>query len=98
MRLYGVKDDIIGFGTVAIFDNDEVAKRAMAQTVAEGDNNIAKWPKDFSIWYLGEIDKVDGHLTEVQPQRVCYASEFIRKEVSNNDIQNPIHESGQNAK
>lgn len=72
MRIYAIKDEIIGFtGAIMTATNDEQVKRNMAVMVNEPGNQMNLWAKDFSAWYIGEIDKIDGHLTEVQPQLIC---------------------------
>lgn len=79
MRLYAIKDDVIGFtGAIMTANNDNQVVRMMAQAInADDGNQMSMWPKDFSAWYVGEIDKVDGHLTEVQPQLVVRGASLI---------------------
>lgn len=85
MRLYAIKDDIVGFtGAIMTAYNDEQVIRMMDATVnADDGNQMTMWPKDFSAWYVGDLDKVDGHLTEIQPQLICRGDSLIRRRESN---------------
>lgn len=82
MTIYAIKDEVIGFtGAIMTLHNDEEAKRMMASTVNAKDNQIAMYPKDFSIWRIGELDRISGSIEpEPTPSYVCRASDFTKEE------------------
>lgn len=84
MNIYAVKDEIIGFtGSIMVLRNDEEAKRMMDSTIRSGDSMFNQYPKDFSIWKLGNLDRITGMIEpESTPQYICRASDFIQKEAS----------------
>lgn len=92
MTIYAIKDEVIGFtGAIMTLHNDDEAKRMMASTIKAADNQIAQYPKDFSIWRVGELDRITGEIkTEPTPVYVCRGSDFA-KEVSTNEVQDAIH-------
>lgn len=81
MTIYAIKDEVIGFtGAVMTLHNDDEAKRMMSSTVNANDNQIAMYPKDFSIWRVGELDRISGAIEpEATPQYVCRASDFTKE-------------------
>lgn len=77
MNVYALKDEVIGFtGAIMTAQNDQQIMRHMEAMVNDKGNQINLWPKDFSMWQVGVLDKVDGHITEMQPRLVCRANQF----------------------
>lgn len=82
MRIYAIKDEVIGFtGALTVAANDEQIQRMVAATVlADDGNQMSMWPKDFSAWEIGELDKVTGHIKEMEPRLICRGNQFLKKE------------------
>lgn len=82
MNIYAVKDEIIGFtGSIMVLRNDEEAKRMMDSTIRAGDSMFNQYPKDFSLWKLGVLDRITGEIKpESTPQYICRASDFVQND------------------
>lgn len=83
MRLYAIKDEVVGFnGSIMVMQNDEQMIRAMSAAVNAGDGNqMSMWAKDFSAWEVGDIDKVTGHIEPREPRLVCRGNSLKREGV-----------------
>lgn len=80
-QLYTVKDEITGWiAPIIIQANDEEAKRTFMQECNHPESMIAKYPKDYSLWWIGERDTVDGRLHETEPRLIIRAESIARKE------------------
>lgn len=81
MRVYAIKDEVIGFtGAIMTAQNDEQIARWMKAMVNDKGTEMNLWPKDYSAWYVGEMDKITGNIKEVQPQLVVRANSLIERE------------------
>lgn len=72
MKLYAIKDEIVGFtGAIVHARNDQEITRQFALMVNdEGENMMSKWYKDYSVWRVGDLDRVTGEITETVPKLV----------------------------
>lgn len=95
MRVYAIKDEVVGFtGAIMTAMNDDVVKRNMAIMVNEKGNQMNMWSKDFSAWFIGELDRTEGRLTEMQPQLVCRGNDLLIPERSKSDeLRNNVQNS-----
>lgn len=81
MNVYALKDEVIGFtGAIMTAHNDKIIERQVAAMVKDTGNQLNLWPKDFSMWQVGILDTVDGHITEMQPRLICRANQFLKEE------------------
>lgn len=84
MKMYAVFDSVAqAFMNPMLFQNDGQAIRSLQNAVnAEGENQIAKSPADFSLFYLGKWnDKTATLETEGQPpRRVVLAFELANSD------------------
>lgn len=81
MKVYAIKDEVIGFtGAIMTAQNDEQIERMMEAAVNDKGTQMAMWPKDFSAWCIGEMDKTTGQLAEMQPRLICRGNQFVIKE------------------
>lgn len=87
-QLYSIKDEVTGWtAPIIVQANDEEAKRTFLETFNGQNNMLAKYPKDFSIWWIGERDTIDGHLTEKEPRLIMRAENIARKEEKNDNME-----------
>lgn len=72
MNIYAVKDEIIGFtGSIMTARNDEEVTRWFDTIINDTEENqMSKWYKDYSIWCVGNLDKITGEITSQQPKLV----------------------------
>lgn len=83
IKLYAIKDTLVGFMTPYAQHNDAYAKRAFANAVNDiKPNNINVNPEDKQLYYVGEFDEDTGALIpcEKGAQFICSAME-VKKEV-----------------
>lgn len=69
-RLYGIRDDQMGFQNVFIGDNDGVVYRdiyTQYQTALKSNmpNPMITFPDNFSLWAVAEIDEEHGQVKSV---------------------------------
>lgn len=60
MKIYSVKDNVMGFEKVFTAANDAAALRMFADTCKVKDNIISEHPEDFSLYSLGELHAEEG--------------------------------------
>lgn len=85
-QLYTIKDEITGWNApIIIQSNDQEATRTFTEEANNKDSMINRYPKDYSIWWIGERDTVDGWLTETEPRLIMRAESIVRKEAKKND-------------
>lgn len=83
MKLYGLKDELTGFQeNILIFANDDAAARSFAAVINDPGNQMSLWYKDYSIWYLGEVNKTTGeiHQETIEPRLIVRGESVKRKE------------------
>lgn len=63
MKLYSVKDKVMGFSQIFVAPNDLGAMRVMSDNV-NNDNTIYNiHAEDFDLYCLGELDETTGTIT-----------------------------------
>lgn len=81
MNIYAIKDEIIGFnGTILVAEQDEIVERQFKTVVNEEGSQYNLWYKDFSLWHIGEMDKITGHLKEIEPRLISRGSSVLKQE------------------
>lgn len=84
--LYTVKDEITGWSAPIIIQaNDQEATRTFAESCRDERTMIWKYPKDFSLWCIGERNTVDGRLEAIEPRLVIRAESIYRREAQKHD-------------
>lgn len=86
-KLYAIKDHKAQFFLQpAAFRNDGEAKRLFVELML-GDNNISKYPEDYSSYCVGEYDETTGVITPCVPDLVlsgkdahAYAMEHLERQ------------------
>lgn len=80
-QLYTIKDEITGWNAPIIIQaNDEEAKRTFIESCQDERSMLNKHPKDYSIWWIGERDTIDGRISEGEPKLILRAEYIKRKE------------------
>lgn len=77
IRVYAMYDQAAkSFGAPMVFVNDEVARRGVLEVV-RGDGQISKFPGDFDMYCIGELDTDTGELTPSRPDLVFKVAELL---------------------
>ena len=81
LRLYAIKDTLVGFSAPYAQHNDAYAKRALENAVKDTKpNHINTNPEDKELFYVGTFDEDTGIITGETPQFLARASEYVKKE------------------
>lgn len=61
-KVYNIKDTLVGFTrAMMVYENDNIALRAFKGLVNDDvPNDVSKNPKDYQMFYLGEMDTDTG--------------------------------------
>lgn len=89
MNLYAIKDEVVGFtGSVVTARNDlEITRQfALAINDKEENNQMAKWYKDFSVWCIGDLDRITGELHDATPRLVVRGDSVKEMKVNVHDV------------
>lgn len=81
--IYCVRDeklDMNRYGALICQENDAAAMRSFAHEVMKPDSLWNSHPSDYSLWKLGEYDMATGEITHCIAEKVCEATDFVRKE------------------
>lgn len=77
MRVYSILDvKARAFGQLLVFNNDEMARRAMSSP-PPADSEVAKWPGDFHMFYVGSFDTDNGVLVGEVPTLLATFGETL---------------------
>lgn len=88
-KLFSVRDAAGAmYAPIFAFETEELAKRAVADTIIKGDSMIAMHPEDFALYHLGYFNNVTGVIRPVEvPELVVQCSSIsqaILKKVQQN--------------
>jgi len=90
LNVYSVRD-VKGncFARPFFMARHELALRAFDSIVNNPETDIAKWPADFSLFYLGTFDDVSGVFVSLTaPEFLATAVSFKKMEVPNASARN----------
>ena len=77
------------YGFIQTHDTAVDAERTLQQIIDSGNNDIAKYPEDFTLKQIGEYDTTDGKITAYDKEiTLCSASNLVFKK---QDLANAIH-------
>lgn len=63
------------------FDHHGQALRAFQSSLKDKNSNISQYPEDYSIYHLGEFNKVSGKFTSLnEPKYLNRATDFVKGE------------------
>ena len=81
--IYCVRDekmDMSRYGAIICQENDAAAMRSFAHECMKVDSLWHSHPSDYSLWKLGVYDMSTGEILSCAPEKVCEATDFVRKE------------------
>lgn len=67
MKLYSIKDELVGFTPPIPLPSDTVAKRYFMDQLI-GNPTMKNSPKDFSIWAMGTFETHSGRIKSKEPE------------------------------
>ena len=77
-KIFAVRDTKSdGFARPSFFISDEAAIRAFSTAVDGGDENMTRFPDDFTLYRLGVYDDESGIITGSDPDRVLTGLEAL---------------------
>lgn len=80
IKVYSVKDELIGFSQPFYAPSNAVAIRSFQGSAQSEKPNIVNTnPEDKSLWFVGEFDDQSGSFTN-SLERIARAEDFIIKE------------------
>lgn len=81
MKIYSLKDmKLREFGALVLANNDESVKRALVDSMKGSGTIVEKYPEDFELHSLGEMDVETGLLEGYSaPSFVCSCSVLLLK-------------------
>lgn len=77
-RVYGVKDEKIGFAEIFVGQNDMAVLRQFTGVCADEKSPMAKFPNDYSLYYLGELNP-ETNIIDTKPHKLAQASDYVNK-------------------
>lgn len=75
-KLYGIKDNLIGFCEVMIGINDGAMIRNFAMAVKDKNTMIGKFPENFELWKLGNITEESGEFNS-DLRKITQAKDYV---------------------
>lgn len=84
-RMYSILDNLSGFMTPVLEQNDAIAMRnfQMACESQQAQSLMSFKPSDFMLYHIADFDTSTGIVKNVSPlELVCSGSDFYRKGVS----------------
>lgn len=87
MKLFSIKDvKAQSFGNVLNHRSTADAIRSLTRAL-EGDSNLSKFPGDFELWMLGELDELTGEFTNA-PSVIGGLTDFMPRKEDTSDGSN----------
>ncbi len=80
IKIYAVKDKKIGFTEIMEGVNDAIICRQIGIVVNDTDkkNLMAKFPGDFEVWKIGEINRETGEI-KADKHKIANCEEWIKE-------------------
>ena len=69
--IYDRKIDSMGHNNLMLFDNDDIAKRAIHAVVLDENTEYSRYAEDFSLWHVGDYETDNGVLSGVERRKIC---------------------------
>lgn len=78
---YAVKDEMVGFGSPMIYENNQVAIRDFASAVKDVDSVMSKWKNDYALYRIGQYNNEYGYfIAEDEPVLIIRARSIVLEE------------------
>lgn len=74
--IYDRKVDAFGNMSLMLYDNDDIAKRAVHATVLDENTEYSRYASDFSLWHVGDYDTDNGVCVGVERRKICEFDAF----------------------
>ncbi|UPW41117.1 nonstructural protein [Sigmofec virus UA08Rod_5492] len=83
MRIYALYDELTGYQEhLTVMHNDAEALRNSAAPVHDPGSAVSLWHGDYSIWYIGDLDKKTGMITQDKPTLLARGSSLHKEKES----------------
>lgn len=76
-KLYAIKDELVGFGSIMLEQNEMSARRDFAYACNKEGTLLKENKKDYTLYYLGEFDIEKGTINSVAPEVVLNGSSIV---------------------
>ena len=76
--VYDRKIDSMGTNNLMLFDNDDIAKRAVHASVLDENTEYSRYAADFSLWHVGDYETDNGVVSGVERRKVCEFDAFVK--------------------
>lgn len=76
-KIYGVKDEKMGFNEIFVGANDMAVIRQFQSICNDEKSPLAKFPADYSLYYLGELNP-ETNLITPKPHKLAQATDFTK--------------------
>ena len=78
LKLYAIKDTKGAFDAPFVSQNDALATRAVRSYVNQGGkSNIALYPEDFELWFVGTYDEMTGIVAPGELTCICRLNALV---------------------
>lgn len=74
--VYDRKVDSFGNQTVMLFQNDDMAKRAIHAAVLDANMEYSRYASDFSLWHVADFDIDNGVCVGVERRKITEFDAF----------------------
>lgn len=75
--VYDRKTDTFGTQSLMVFENDDVARRAVHAVVLDVSTEYSRYAADFSLWHVADYDAGLGIVKGIERRKVCEFDEFL---------------------
>lgn len=78
MKLYSVYDEVAqAFNAPFPEANHQSAKRSFQTVCLDSASTLNKYPADYYLYFIGELDERSGEIKASLPERLCRGTDFI---------------------
>lgn len=74
--VYDRKVDAFSQNTLSLFDNDDLARRAVHGIVLDESTEYSRYAADFSLWHVGDYETDNGVLSGVERRKITEFDAF----------------------
>ena len=75
--IYDRKVDTYGNGNLMLFQNEDIAKRAIHAAVLDASMEYSRYAADFSLWHVGDFNPDTGVMVGCERRKVCEFDAFL---------------------
>lgn len=79
-KLYSVRDSKASyFMAPFVAVNEAIAVRNIRAAINQGNNDVAKFPEDHSLWYVGTFNEETGKISKAVPEHIANCVELVQE-------------------